>query len=479
MLDYQGFKKAVGTSSAEGWVSGVLPSVSSVTYNGNRSYDITFAGPIDTYLSPGMRLKTVRQVTAPTQCTSLNGTNQYWSRASASLTNMSFTNNFTFMAWIKLSSYAAYTTIMGRQDATPANGWTFDLGASGDRLRINIFNAGAGNYRNLSSYQSVPLNKWIHVAATWTSGTVTMYFDGTSVPVTGATTGGTAPTVCSVGTDFAVGRAGAFTASTYFPGKIAQAAVFSAVLSEATIKSYYSQGLSGSEANLVSAFSMNGTGNDLSANANNLTAQGSATATNADSPFSVNGSGTATGTDDYAIVQAVTSTVATVSLPAGCTIPTSGGVSATYTSTQKNPFNWVTDKDRWEILTRNRLLIGQSSPVNGTYYNIGSIYLNVPKGIWDLRYDANTYSSNSVATTQKVLTTLSTLTNNESDRRYTWDLEFSSVVSMSSAYSVTNTVTLTNATTYYLLAVNQATSTIIYFLGDRAETAIKALPSGL
>ena len=478
MIDYQGFKKAVSTQSMEGWVSGVLPSVSSVTYNGNRSYDITFAGPVDTYLSPGMRLKTVRQVAAPTQCTSLNGTSQYWNRASASINGMTFTNNFTCMGWFILNSYQA-GVIINRLDASVNNGYRLSVTSTGqvELLGLNTLNA---NNRVLKTYQSVPLNKFVHVAMTWATGVGTAYIDGVSVDIT-TTTSGTAPTTITQGAgDLAVGRNGA-SASNYFNGKIAQAAVFSAVLSAATIRSYYSQGLTGTETSLVSAYSFNGVATDLNTtNANNLTAQASAVATNADSPFSVNGTGTATGTDDVAIVQIVSSTVATVQVPAGCTIPTSGGIAATYVSTQKNPFNWVIDKDKWEILNRNRTLIGQVPPVINTYYNLGGLQLSVPKGTWDLRHVNNVYGSIGAAGLVKIITTLSTSNSAESDRRYTFDIEFANLVAATGSTDHTETVNLSASTIYYGITKNESsTLTAIYFLGDRAEVSIRALPSGL
>ena len=476
MVDYQGFKKAASTQSMEGWVAGVLPTISSVTYNGNRSYDVTFSGTVADYLSPGIRLKTVRQVAAPTQCTSLNGTTQYFNKTSPA--GMTFTNNFTCMGWVKLSSYQA-GSIVNRLDASINNGYRLSVTSTGqvELLGLNTLNA---NNRTFKTYQSVPLSKFVHVAMTWATGVGTAYIDGTSVDIT-TTTSGTAPTTITQGTgDFAVGR-NASSAANFFNGKIAQPAVFSAVLSAATIRSYYSQGLTGTETSLVSAYSFNGVITDLNTtNANNLTAQASAVATDADSPFSVNGSGTATGTDDVALVQVVSSTVATVQVPAGCTIPTSGGIAATYVSTVKNPFNWVIDKDKWEILNRNRTLAGPVPPVINTYYNAGALQLNVPKGIWDLRHVNNVYSSLGTAGVVKVITTLSTSNSAESDRRYSFDTEHANVLNASCTTDHTETVNLSASTIYYgIIRCEVTTCTAIYFLGDRADVSIRALPSGL
>lgn len=44
---------------------------------------------------------------------------------------------------------------------------------------------------------------------------------------------------------------------------------------------------------------------------------------------------------------AVSGTDVTVQVPEGCTIPTTGGVSAVAYSTQANPYGFVSDKGRW------------------------------------------------------------------------------------------------------------------------------------
>jgi hypothetical protein len=464
-------------SGNDGWIANALPAVSTVTANGNRSYDITFSEDVSTVLSPGMRLKTTRTVSAPKQCTSLNGTSQYWSKSSPA--GITFTGNWAASAWVKYTSYSSGlgAGIVERDSAAgTASGWGLQTNTTG---QVIAYWRNASGASTVTSYQSIPLNKWVHVAVSVNVGTPSssvILIDGVSVPFA---TSSTATTVVQPTTSLTIGNRNS--GSGYLAGKVAQAALFSTNISASTLISYMSQGLSGSETSLISAYSFNGNANDLNTtNANNLTASGSAVATNADSPFAVNGSGTPTGTDDFAIVQAVSSTVATVSVPAGCTVPTSGGIAATYISTTQNPFNWVIDNDRWEILTRNRTLMTQTSPVNGTWYNISSLYLNVPKGVWNLGYINNFHGNAGSSITVKVFTTLSTSSSAESDRRYTVDAESGPVTSCTGSANIFNTLTLSAATTYYIITSAQGAShNAVYNLGDRAEVAIKALPAGL
>lgn len=478
MLDYQGFKKAVNTSSAEGWVSGVLPSVSSVAYNGNRSYDITFAGPVTDYLSPGMRLKTVRQVAAPTQCTSLNGTTQYFNKTSPN--KLTFTDDFVVSAWVKLNSYAA-GTVASRWNGT--SGWGFEVNASGQVFMFGTNNGGS-NISYVLSFQSVPLNKWVHVAAqldmsAFTATTTTSYvmIDGVNVPAQ-VIRGGTNPTSLIQAGNLEIGSRNGGTQP--FNGKIAQIAVFSAKVAQATIQGYISQGLSGSETSLASAYSFNGVATDINTTTpNDLTAQGSAVATNPDSPFSVNGSGAATGTDDYAIVTKISSTVATVQVPEGNTIPTSGGISATYISTQKAPYNMPINKNRWLIISLLRGQGVQSSPTQNVWYNLGSVQQSIPIGDWTVNYNAVVYSTRGSGVNE-VFATLSTASNSEIDRYYTSSSQASPTTDTSGWLTKTFDISLSTTTLYYLNSKTSSTSVVgIYFLGDRGDVSIISLPSGL
>ena len=72
---------AFDSATLNGWLN--FPgSISSVTYNGNSSYTLGTSSDNSAVVSPGMRLRTTRTVSAPTQSASLNGSNQYFSKSS-------------------------------------------------------------------------------------------------------------------------------------------------------------------------------------------------------------------------------------------------------------------------------------------------------------------------------------------------------------------------------------------------------------
>lgn len=397
----------VSPTGPDGWnfLSALNPTV---TYNGNRSYDMVFnAVDYTSILSPGHRLKTTRTVAAPTRSTSLNGTSQSWSDSTVG--GMTFTDDFVAGAWVKLSSYpTAVAGIIGRYNGT--SGYYLRIDPSGQIMLIG-HNAGSGNFSYVQSYQSIPLNKWVHVSAqldmsafTATSNTSYVMVDGVDVP-SNVSRAGTNPTAFVQAGNLEVG---AFNAGGFFPGKIAQAFVSSAKITQANIRTIISQGLTPSliSANsIVSAYSFDGVGTDLNTtNANNLTANGSAVATNADSPFGTQSSGSISATLDYAIAQKVafsTNTTVTVQVPEGCTIPTSGGVTAVSYSAMKSPFGFPATIDKWIIGTYNAVdtTFGIASAAFA-YYAFPALGINsLPIGEWRLKGTATVaYSGSSSAT---------------------------------------------------------------------------------
>jgi hypothetical protein len=385
------------TELQKGWEdsygSTTFPAPNTVTYNGNRSYDLVFNSvDLTSSVSNGMRLKCTRTVTAPTQCADLeSGSSQYFSKTSPA--GMTFTDDFTCMGWVKLESYGATGGIIARRNAD-TEGWCFEILSDG-RVQIGALRI-AGNNAFNTSYQSIPLNKWVHVAASYDLSGVSglIYIDGVLVPSANTVTG--TITALVQGTTALVVGASKSAGTSPFDGKIAQAAVFSSVLSAATIRSYMSQTLSGAESTNVSAFSLNGVLTDLNANANTLTANGGALATNADSPFGIQADGTTAGTTEYAIITKTafsTNTTITVQVPEGCALPTSGGISAVSYSTQKVPYGFPADRGKWRLWTLQRTQVTTTSNATFGSYSSGGFALTVPIGAWDVGYNFVAYST--------------------------------------------------------------------------------------
>lgn len=331
-----------GTPTLTGWDNWQLISQTpnTVTASGGRFYSLVFNSvDLTSSLTPGGKLKLTRTVTAPTKCTSLNGSTQYYSKTSPN--KMTFTDDFVVSAWVKIDSYQTSGVIASRYNGT--SGWRFEL-ANG-QVRLIGFNGGAANASYVMSYASIPLNRWVHVAAqldmsafTATSTTSYTMIDGLDVTAS-VTRSGTNPTALIQAGDFEVGAENGSTGA--ISGKLAQVAVFSAKVTQATLQTYYTQGLAGNETNLASAYSFNNSIADLNTTTpNDLTAQASAVATNADSPFAGGSTG---GVTEYAKILSSTfstNTTVAVQVPNGYELPQSGGVSAVALSYADQPANW-------------------------------------------------------------------------------------------------------------------------------------------
>lgn len=477
IADWFNTLKTLFTTTPEGWTATGV-GVSSVAYNGNRSYDLTFSSTMAATLSAGMRLRTTRSAAAPTQCTHLNGSDQYFNDTSVS--GMTFTDDFVVSAWVKLDTYnGTNQVIASRYNGT--SGWRLNINSVG-AIVLTGFNAGAANFSQVISYQAIPLGRWVHIAAqldmsAFTATTTTSYvmIDGLDVPAQ-VLRGGTNPTALVQAGNLDIGANNSSGgAALYFDGKIAQVAIYSAKVTQANIRATISQGLTGSETSLISAYSFNNSLTDLNTgNANNLTAQLSATATNADSPFGGQADNTISSTLDYGIITKVATTTVTVLVAEGCTIPTTGGVDTASYSTQKAPYGMPVQRDKWRLTTLMRTTgVSQGSATDGTWYNIGSFQLTLPVGEWLANYQV----SPMITATTKSLGYITLSTANNSESNADWSVQFGRNASESfywaPAYRQRN-ITASSQTTYYLNMKQVGGSTVTISITDVSPAILEA-----
>ena len=362
--------------------------------NGQREYVIKYTGVDYTdRLQAGTKLKVPRTVAAPTQSTSLNGTNQYWSKTSPA--GMTFTDDWAAGAWITGLTAYGNTTIESRFNGT--SGWQLAINSSGQVTMIG-YNAGSANYRQITSYQSVPLNKKVHVAAqmdmsayTLTSTTCFIMIDGVEVPAF-LSQGGTNPTALVQAGDYQIG---ALNGANLFNGKLAQVFVSSAKLTQAQVRAFKDQKLTTALATtygMAAAFPFDGNANDVSTNANNLTGSGGAVATDTDTAFS---------TDVFGIATKVTlsgsDTLVTVFCPTGAGIPNETLGTTSYSSVRA-PYGFPASRDRWNVELLLLSIVSASGGVIGTVYNPGGLNISAPTGDWLLLAQIQTQQASSSGT---------------------------------------------------------------------------------
>ncbi|MCA9333898.1 LamG domain-containing protein, partial [Candidatus Saccharibacteria bacterium] len=342
--------------------------------------------------------------------------------------------------------------VIGRANGT--EGWMLYIETDG-RISLAGYNGALTNYSKVSSYQSLPLGKWVHVAAqldmsafTATSTTSYIMIDGVAVPAA-VTRGGTNPTALVQAGNLEVGG---FNGGTNpFDGKLAQVFYSSAKITQANIRTLISQGLTSAlitTHSIVSAYSFDNSINDLNTtNANNLTAQNSAVATDTDSPFGNSGLST---TVEYAITTAISSDglTETVQVPEGCALPTSGGITSMAYSPHKVPHGFPAERGKWSISRVLKADTNQSSPVQNTWYNLG-YSMSIPVGAWGVFYEVSATAQN--ATNPSVVqVTLSTANNTESDKEATSHSQVNGATGIVLTQIRNVDITLSSATTYYL-----------------------------
>lgn len=477
---------ASATANNTGW-TGLGYTPNSITYNGNRSYSLVFNSlDLTGTVSAGYRLRFTRNNASPTQCTSLNGTTQYWVKTSPN--KLTFTDDFLTLGWVKLTSYAQ-SAIISRYNGT--SGWTTYVLSTG-QIRLEGTNAGAANFSNVTSTQSLPLNKWVHVTAqldmsAFTATTTTSYvmFDGIDVPAS-VSRGGTNPTALVQAGNLEVGSTNGGT--NLFPGKLAQVGVFNAKITQATIQGYISQGLAGTETSLASAYSFNNAVTDLNTTTPNdlSVGGGAAVATNADSPFGVQASGLISSTLDYGIIQSVTfSTNTTVvvdvaeanSIP---TSPTSSAIGAISYASDGNPYGFPGKEGKFTLITINNTSVSQSSPVANTQYNLGNLKLKIPIGDYIPGYIVNLAATCSSASTSNFAVNraaMSTSTSSVTDIELYSKLigNNTTFLSAPSTKEKKTAISQTSATDWYLIASTDTTATsAMRFDGDLGSTVLYA-----
>jgi len=456
------------SGSGSGWIPNVLPAPDTVTNNGNRSYDLVFnSTDLTDTVSEGMRLRTTRTVSAPTQCADLeSGSSQHFTVTNA--VGLATGTTWTWKVKIKPESYTT-GVIAAIDDGT--NRVQLVQNSSG---QIEIHGGATGALDIVSSYQSVELGKWQDVTASITIGTPTgeIRINDTVVPSFVTASAATTMTI-SGDEEIYIGRN---TAGSYYDGKICQVALFNAVISYETLKTYSGQTMTGSETSCEGFWSLDGVLTDSSANANTLVAGGGAVATATDTPFG-NYLG---GTLDYAIITKKafsTNTTLTVQVPEGCTIPTSGGVSAVAYSTQSVPFNFPRDSGRWTILSLlNTNSVTASNATFGSFISAGW-KLNVPVGRFNLGWKGQL--DNATATSvyfHPSLTALTGLTALQAAPVSPYQIRTQSPAAANASFysSVFEPQNITAATDFVMYSLGATTSAAVR--GDLAYCALVAIP---
>lgn len=154
-------------------------------------------------------------------------------------------------------------------------------------------------------------------------------------------------------------------------------------------------------------------------------------------------------TDKYFIITAVADTVLTVYGGTDYTLA-NAAISSIYVSLMKAPLGFPLDPTKWTVQTTNTASTTQASPTQNVWYNINSINIIIPIGLWNAGYECSSrpiYNSNA----PNQYTTLSTANNSESDSEFTTRLEIGgTAANLNALVGRYKILSLAAKTTYYL-----------------------------
>jgi len=148
-------------------------------------------------------------------------------------------------------------------------------------------------------------------------------------------------------------------------------------------------------------------------------------------------------------------------------------ITLPYYSTAKAPAGFPLDPLKWMVEVKDTTDATQATPSANTWYNLGTVTISIPIGVWNVGYWATLYIADTNVIRASAQITLSTANDSESDNDFTGRLSINTddvsgiVIAISAIQTKTKYLALTAKTAYYLNALSEtATADSIYFLGS-------------
>jgi len=153
------------------------------------------------------------------------------------------------------------------------------------------------------------------------------------------------------------------------------------------------------------------------------------------------------------------------------------GITNPYYSMVKSPQGFLMNPDKWSVVTTYTSNGEQTSPTVNVWYNIGSVSLSIPVGVWDVSYKCEgQHYRTSGDSWCSIYATLSTANNSESDADFTCHGFARNVLEFSSALTTRKIVSVASKTPYYLnFKTDQADTAGLHHYGGLTKTIVKAI----
>ena len=422
-----------GSNTTNGW-TGLGATLAYGANNGNKEFTLTTTTDLSTSVTLGMKIQLKRSTTPPATSANFNSSlSQYMYNASPS--GITFTSTFTIEAWVYMFSYGTLQGILNRSSGSTSGGWNFEITSGG---QVRAYYGNGSSFTDFISYQTVPLNQWVHVAVSVSSTatkTAVIYINGNTVPNYNSLTAATSLTQQSIYLTVAAQNNGT---AGYFNGNITEVRLWSNAQTTTQIRANMGINLVGTETGLVGLWRLgNGDTTDRTSNANNLTKSSILVTVGTTYPYSPIEYGIITS---YSANTPTAGTNTITVYTGNSNVIPNQTLSNPYISTARLPYGFNGDRGNWtfKINWPGYLF----SPVSGTWYNISSAVMTLPTGQWKLGYEISqlrgvvTLASSGYLTVLSILSTTSA-SQGTTNEQFNWQAGISS-----DAYASGNTASV-------------------------------------
>jgi hypothetical protein len=156
-----------------------------------------------------------------------------------------------------------------------------------------------------------------------------------------------------------------------------------------------------------------------------------------------------------------------------------GAITLPFFSRMKGPAGFPLSSAKWTVTTTSTSNVNQATPTAGTWYNLGSLSITIPIGIWRVEYFVNSGAVDSTSVTGfGANVTLSTGAASETDKLFSGFFQVNGITVSGDVYNMitrAQTLTLAAKTQYFLNAKSGFNLTSLEFRGDISTTLIQAI----
>lgn len=153
-------------------------------------------------------------------------------------------------------------------------------------------------------------------------------------------------------------------------------------------------------------------------------------------------------------------------------------ITVPYYSHVQNPFGFPTP-DKWRIRVTDTTLRTQASPASGTWYNLGSISISIPIGMWKAGYTALA-TADRASGNLDINLSLSTSNSSVSDASMNRKIASRATQTyLECSMAAESLITLTSKTTYYIITMTAQSSVANIYNNNAAQTLVLYLEFAL